>query len=194
MPATSPSRFSILLTEMREGREEARSELIQFVYQDLRRIAQNYLNQDRPGQTLQATALVHEVYLRLFGEHEIDWQNKSHFLIIAARQMRRILVDHARAAQTAKRYRGRGQASIEEAAMLPINQTTDLVALNDALSGLEKLYPRAGEVIHLRFFVGLTEEDTARVLGISPTTVKREWAFARAWLYEQMGGRAQTEQ
>ncbi|MDQ3013356.1 MAG: ECF-type sigma factor [Acidobacteriota bacterium] len=186
MPDSTPSRFSILLVEARQGNHDAHAELIQLVYQDLRRLAQNYLNRERPSPSLQATALVHDVYVRLFGESLMDWQTRSHFLIVAATQMRRLLIDHARAAATTKRD-GRGRSvPLEEAAALPLANTPDLVALDDALQDLEKLRPRACQVVELRFFGGLTEDEAARVLEVSATTVKREWKWAKAWLYDQM--------
>jgi RNA polymerase sigma factor (TIGR02999 family) len=188
MSNSTPSQFSILLDEMRQGNDEAKSQLILLVYQDLRRIAQSYLKQERPSPSLQATALVHEVYLRLFGESLVELQNRQHFLIVAARQMRRILIDHARAAVSAKRN-GNGRAvSLEEATPLLLMSDPDLIDLHEALQGLEKLYPRAGQVVELRFFTGMTEEEIAKTLGVSATTVKREWKFARAWLYEQIRG------
>ena len=188
MSNSTPSQFSILLDEMRQGNDEAKSQLILLVYQDLRRIAQSYLKQERPSPSLQATALVHEVYLRLFGENPVELQSRQHFLIIAARQMRRILIDHARATVSAKRN-GNGLAvSLEEAPILPLMKDPDLIDLNEALHGLEKLYPRAGQVVELRFFTGMTEEEIAKTLGVSATTVKREWKFARAWLYDQIRG------
>jgi RNA polymerase sigma factor (TIGR02999 family) len=193
MSNSTPSQFSILLDEARQGSKEAKSQLILLVYQDLRRLAQSYLKQERPSPSLQATALVHEVYLRLFGENHIDYQDRSHFLIVAARQMRRLLIDHARTAGAAKRD-GRGRViSLNEAALLPLAHNPGPVELNDALQGLEKLHPRAGQVVELRFFAGLTEEEVAHALGVSATTVKREWKFARAWLYEQMRGHDQAK-
>lgn len=190
MSDSTPSQFSILLDQARQGSAGAMDELILLVYQDLRRLAQNYLKQERPSPSLQATALVHEVYLRLFGEDRIEWQNRSHFLIIAARQMRRLLIDHARTTRAAK-HNGRGRrAPLEEAALLPVPSAPDLVALDEALQSLEKLRLRAGQVVELRFFIGLTEAEIARVLGVSVTTVKREWKFARAWLYDEMQRRA----
>lgn len=184
MSDSTPSQFSILLDQARQGRAEAMDELILLVYQDLRRLAQSYLRQERRSPSLQATALVHEVYVRLFGADRVEWQNRSHFLIVAARQMRRLLIDHARTSRAAK-HNGR-RAPLEEAALLPVPGDPDLVALDEALQSLEKLRPRAGQVVELRFFVGLTEEEIARVLGVSATTVKREWKFARAWLYDEM--------
>ena len=188
MPTSTPSQFSILLDETRRGSLEARAQLIQLVYQDLRRLAQSYLKQERPSPSLQATALVHEVYLRLFGENHIDWQNREHLLHVAARQMRRLLVDHARAAGTAKRNGYGRAASLEEAELLPLTRNPEWIELDEALQSLEKLHPRVGRVVELRFFAGMTEEETAKALGVSATTVKREWKFARAWLYDQIRG------
>ena len=190
MSDSTPSRFSILLADARLGGEKAQNDLIQFVYQDLRRLAQSHLNRERSSPSLQATVLVHEVYLRLFGEDRIDWQDRSHFLIIVSRQMRRILIDHARASATAKRDGRPHGLPLEEAALLPPKSNSDLVALDDALQDLEKLRLRASQVVELRFFGGLTEEETAQVLGISPTTAKREWKYARAWLYGQLRGQS----
>ncbi len=192
MPTSTPSQFSILLDETRQGSLEARAQLIQLVYQDLRRLAQNYLKQERPSPSLQATALVHEVYLRLFGENHIDWRNREHLLHVAARQMRRLLVDHARAAGTAKRNGYGRAASLEEAESLPLTRHPEWIELDEALQGLETLHPRVGRVVELRFFAGMTEEEAAKALGVSATTVKREWKFARAWLYDQIRGDGQS--
>ncbi|MGH9938467.1 MAG: ECF-type sigma factor, partial [Blastocatellia bacterium] len=167
MSNSTPSRFSVLLDETRQGSEEARDELILLVYQDLRRIAQSFLNQERPSPSLQATALVHEVYLRLFGENHIEFQNQQHFLIVAARQMRRILTDHARARNAAKRNGNAQDIPLEEAGILPLARDPDPVELNEALLALEKLYPRACQTVELRFYVGLTEEEVAKTLGVS---------------------------
>lgn len=186
MSDSTPSQFSIFLAEARQGSDEAWDELILLVYQDLRRLSQHYLNQEQPSPSLQATALVHEVYLRLFGEERIDWQDRSHFLIVAARQMRRILIDHARSNSTVKRDGQRNAIPLEGAAAFAAATDPDLVALNAALLELEKLRPRACQVVELRFFVGLKEDEVGRVLEISTTTVKREWRWARAWLYDRL--------
>jgi RNA polymerase sigma factor (TIGR02999 family) len=183
MANSSPSRHSAPLVTFHRGSAETEAEFFLHAYQDLRRLAQSYLKRERPDHTLQATALVHEVYLRLAAEGEIGGREKSDFMLVAARLMRRILIDHARKTKAAKRN-GNGPAiPIEEAASC-LSQNPDPIALNDALQALEKLHPRAARIVELRFFAGLTEEETARVLGISVTTVKREWAFARAWLLD----------
>ncbi len=186
MQFVTPKTFTSLLAEARLGKAEAREELIQLVYQDLRRLAQNYLNHEAACPSLQATALVHEVYLRLFGDTPIHFADRQHFLIIAARQMRRILIDHARSNRALKRNSNGGSLSLDDTSILQIPQNIDAYDLDTVLSDLERLYPRAGQVIELRFFAGLTEAETARVLGVSETTVKREWKFARAWLYGQL--------
>lgn len=186
MSDSTPSQFSVLLDQARKGSAEAKEELILLVYQDLRRLAQTYLNGERPSPSLQATALVHEVYLRLFSDDRIDWQGRSHFLIVAARQMRRILIDRARTAGTVKRNGQRQSLPIENALLLPSVTNDDLIKLDDALQSLEKLRRRTCQIVELRFFVGLTVEEIAQVLDISVTTVKREWNYAKAWLYDQI--------
>lgn len=186
MSDSPPSQFSALLDEVRRGNEEAKAQLISLVYQDLRRIAQNCLQYEHPSPSLQATALVHEVYLRLFGETEIEWQNRQHFLLVSARQMRWLLIDHARSNIAAKRN-GK-TVPLEDAAMLPAFKDSELVELDEALQDLEHVHLRAAQVVSLRFFIGLTEEETALALKVSETTVKRDWKFARAWLYDRMRG------
>jgi RNA polymerase sigma factor (TIGR02999 family) len=188
MSSSPPSRFKVLAAEARLGSEEARDQLILLVYQDLRRLAQHYLKHERANHTLQATALAHEVYLKLFGKDQVAWPDWSHFFIIAARQMRRILIDHSRAAAAGKRNGNGRRVPLEEAAKLPAPGNVDLIALNEALEALERVHPRMCKVVELRYFGGLTEEETAKVLGVSATTVKREWQFAKTWLYDEIGG------
>ncbi|HEX9003063.1 MAG TPA: ECF-type sigma factor [Blastocatellia bacterium] len=190
MPDSTPSQFSILLAEARQGSGQAWDDLILLIYQDLRRIAQACLKHEQPSPSLQATALVHEAYLRLFGEVQVEWQSQSHFLIVAARQMRRILIDRARTNNAAKRNGQKHAIPLEDALLFPSLSDPDLVALNDALHELEKIRPRASQVVELRFFAGLTLEEAAQLLGISTNTAKREWNFAKAWLYDQL--RAQS--
>ncbi|HMV51192.1 MAG TPA: ECF-type sigma factor [Blastocatellia bacterium] len=178
------------MADVRRGDPQARSELIEFLYRDLRRLAQSHLKHERRSPSLQATALVNEVYLRLFGEGQVDWQDRAHFFVIASRQMRRILIDHARAAAAAKRDGGANGLPLEEAAFLSPLSDPNLPALDEALQDLEKLRPRACQVVELRFFGGLTEEEIAQVLNTSGSTVKREWKFAKAWLYDQLRKRS----
>jgi RNA polymerase sigma-70 factor, ECF subfamily len=194
MPISTPSQFSILLEQIREGSPEARELLIKLVYQDLRRMAQSYINREQSTPSLQATALVHEVYLRLFGDRSVKVENREHFMIIASRQMRRILIDRARSLKAIKHNGNQRPGPLEDAMELQTaQQNPELIDLNDALEKFEKIYHRMARIVELRFFTGLTEAETARALGVSETTVKREWKFARAWLYGQLRGEPATE-
>jgi RNA polymerase sigma factor (TIGR02999 family) len=158
------------------------------VYNELRRIARGYMRRERPGQTLQATALVHEAYLALAGSGR-PWNDKKHFLGIAARKMRQILVDRARARGADKRWAGINRVSLTESLAVAANEEASLPELDQALTRLEALDPEQGRIVELRYFVGLGIEETADVLGISPATLKRRWALARAWLYRELGGK-----
>jgi len=158
------------------------------VYGELRRLAHHYLSQERAGHTLQSTALVHEAYLRLAGQDAPQWQNRAHFFGIAARIMRQILVEYARGRGTAKRGGKALTLTLDEAVANPQQLDIDVVALDRALSELSELDSQQGRIVELRFFAGLTIEDTSEVLGISPATVKRDWITARAWLYRAMTG------
>ncbi|HEV3277380.1 MAG TPA: ECF-type sigma factor [Terriglobia bacterium] len=144
------------------------------------------MRRERPDHTLQATALVHEVYLRLMEEHPVDWQSRAHFFAVAAQLMRRILVDHARAHKAAKRGGDAPKVFLEENLILSEAKSGDMLSLDEALARLAKLDPRQGRIVELRFFGGLSVEETAEVLGISARTVKREWSVARAWLYQEV--------
>jgi len=157
------------------------------VYDELRRLAQHYLRRERADHTLQSTALVHEAYVRLVGQDSPPWQSRAHFFGIAARLMRQILVEHARAHHAAKRGGHHPfKLTLEDAAALPQAADVDLVALDDALRKLSAQDPRQGRIVELRFFAGLTIEDAAEVLEISRATVAREWTIARAWLYREI--------
>lgn len=190
MTASGSNQFTALLVEYRSGSQEAGDQLVVLVYQDLRRLAQHYLQQERPEHTLQATALVHEAYLWLFDEGTFEWRDRAHFFAIAARQMRRILVDYARQAQAEKRHGGQIKLSLEEVTGAAEQRDEDLVAMDEALSKLEKVSARGSQIVELRFFAGLTEKEVAKALGISVATLKREWDFAKAWLYQQIRGDA----
>ncbi|OFW27346.1 MAG: hypothetical protein A3H97_10895 [Acidobacteria bacterium RIFCSPLOWO2_02_FULL_65_29] len=157
------------------------------VYDELRRLAGAFMRRERPGQTLQATALVHEAYLRLAGAGT-PWTDRQHFIGIAARSMRQILVDRARARGAQKRWAGMDRVSITEALVVAASEDAMLPALDDALIRLEALDPEQARIVELRYFVGLSIEETAEALGISPATVKRRWALARAWLFRELGG------
>jgi RNA polymerase sigma factor (TIGR02999 family) len=184
----SSSPVTNLLVRWRDGDRQALEELMPLVYQELRRLAHHYLQRERGDHTLQSTALVHEAYLRLGGEKVPQWQNRAHFFGIAARLMRQILVEYARGHNAAKRGGHTYKLDLTEVSELPQPVDVDIVALDGALQRLTALDPQQSRIIELRFFAGLTIEDTSEVLGISPATVKRDWASARAWLYHEMDG------
>lgn len=161
--------------------------LMPLVYDELRRQASRYLRRERPGHTLQTTALIHEAYLKLIDQKEVKWQNRMHFFAIAAQAMRRILVDYARERKREKRGGNAENLPIEEAALIASpGKSVDLVALDEALTRLAKFDPRQARVVELRYFSGLSIEETAEVLGISNATVRRDWSMAKAWLHQQI--------
>jgi RNA polymerase sigma factor (TIGR02999 family) len=177
-----------ILSRAAEGDPKAVSELMPLVYDELRRLAASYIRRERPGQTLQATALVHEAYVRLVGDKAQSWQNRTHFLAIAALSMRQILVQRARARKAAKRGGDPERITLDER-LIPAGHggdTVDLVALDDALQKLASLDARQAKVVELRYFGGLSVEEVAHVLEISPATVKRDWTIARAWLKREL--------
>jgi RNA polymerase sigma factor (TIGR02999 family) len=186
MPPASSSQVSKLLVNWRRGDQGAREALIPLVYNELRRLARLHLRRERPDHTLQSAALVHEAYLRLIRQDQPQWQNRAHFFGVAAQLMRHILVDHARNRAAAKRGAGVPRLSLDEEVALPQARDVDIVALDDALNQLAALDLQQSRVVELRFFGGLSIEETSVVLGISPATVKREWATARAWLQREM--------
>ena len=175
-----------LLVQWSMGDQDALTALVPLVYDELRRVARNYLKQEKQNHTLSSTALVHEAYLRLVTQKEVTWQNRAHFFGVAAQMMRRILVDHARHHSYAKRGGGALTLALDEALATPKRRDLDLVALDDALNTLAKLDERQSRMVELRFFGGLSIEETSEVLGVSAPTVKREWASARAWLYREI--------
>jgi RNA polymerase sigma factor (TIGR02999 family) len=177
-----------LLIQWSKGDSAALDALVPLVYDELRRLAQLYLSREKPGHTLSSTALVHEAYLRLVKQKDVSWQNRAHFFGVAARMMRRILVDHARRRGYAKRGGGTLTLSLDETMAPAPERQMDLVALDDALETLAKLDERQSRMVELRFFGGLSIEETSEVLGVSAPTVKREWASARAWLYREISG------
>jgi RNA polymerase sigma factor (TIGR02999 family) len=185
--ATPPPDVTGLLQAWGGGDPAALDRLVPIVYDELRRQAQRYLRRENPGHTLQTTALVHEAYLRLVDQREARWQNRAQFFGVAAQAMRRILVDHARRHQAAKRGGSAIQVPYEEDAMAAVASDVDLVSLDDALTRLAALDAQQARVVELRYFTGLGIEETAEALGISPATVKREWAMARAWLKRELG-------
>src|ERR1035438_8263207 len=183
---SGPGEVTQLLAQLRAGERDAESKLIPLVYAELRRLAAHYLRGERADHTLQPTALVHEAYLRLTKLHDVDWQSRSHFFATAATVMRRILVDHARAQNANKREGCRDAVSLEEALVVSPARSAQLIALDDALDRLAKLDLRRSKIVELRFFGGLSEEETGEVLGISARTVKRDWRVAKAWLYNEV--------
>ncbi len=176
----------MLLNAWSAGDEAAGNQLIAVVYQELRRLAAHYLQDERPGQTLQPTALVHELYLKLFSNEPVAWHDRGHFLAVAARQLRRIIVDHARSQHAQKRGGLQPTISIEDAPEVGVGADSRVLELDEALERLAQLDPRSARVVKLRYFGGLTESEIGRVLEISPATVKRDWEFARAWLLKEM--------
>lgn len=178
-----------LLRALGRGDDTARARLIEAVYGELRRLARGYLQRERPDHSLPPTALVHEAYMKLVDQGRVEWQNRAHFFAIAAHQMRRILVDRARARHALKRAAGTlvSLDDVDPGGADPPD--VDILALDAALERLTAAYPRQGQLVELRFFAGLTVPETAAVLGIAPITVKRDWALAKAWLYREMQGR-----
>jgi RNA polymerase sigma factor (TIGR02999 family) len=185
VPDAPSQSVSELLVKWQAGDQEALQVLIPLVYRELRRIAQYHLRQERPDHTLQSTALVHEAYLRLMKQGPAEIENRAHFLAVASRLMRQILVDHARGHRAAKRGGGYRLELTESSSSHPA-MNLDLVALDDALNELARLDAQQARIVELKFFGGLSIEDTAQVIGVSRTTIKREWATARAWLRREM--------
>jgi len=183
---TSPHEITRLLADWSSGDRQALERLTPLVYDELRRLAGHYLRRERPGHTLQSTALVHEAYLKLVGQNNVRWQNRAHFFGIAAQIIRRILVDYARARDADKRGAGAEKLSLDEAIALPGGPDLDLVALDDALETLARIDPRQARLVELRFFAGLTLEETAEVLQMSLATAKRDWVSAKAWLAREL--------
>jgi len=181
-----------LLVNWSNGDQQALNALMPVVYAELRRLAAIYLHRERPGHTLQPTALVHEAYLRLIDQRRVQWQNRAHFLGVAAQLLRRVLVDYARARQTAKRGAGAVALTLKDELAAGTEQNLDLVALDDALGELEQLDQQQSRIVELRFFAGVSIEETAESLGVSPATVKRDWAVARAWLFRRLTGEASS--
>jgi len=182
-------QVSELVDDASRGHAEALAALLPVVYQELRRVAAGYLRRERPGQTLQATALVHEAYLRLLREQQVSWQNRAHFCAIAANSMRQILVERARARNAAKRGGGGLNRITLDEALVPAqaeNAGVDIDALDQALTRLAALDPQQARLVELRYFGGLTIEETAEVLRVSPATVKRSWVVAKAWLRKEL--------
>jgi RNA polymerase sigma factor (TIGR02999 family) len=183
---TASGQVSALLGNLQKGDPKAASRLLPLVYSELRRLAAYYMRAEKPGQTIQPTELVHEAYLRLVGQQQMEWQGRSHFLAMAATSMRRILVDRARK-KMAEKHGGRGEkVQLDEALVFSPGKSKDIVALDEALKRLEVLSPRQSRVVELRFFGGLEMEEIAKIEGVSLRTAKQDWSLARAWLHREI--------
>jgi len=186
MSSSSRNEVTGLLLDWGKGDKAALDKLMPLVYEELRRLAHYHMGRERPGHTLQTTALVNEAYLRLVDQRDVQWQNRAHFFGIASQMMRRILVDHARSRRYAKRGGGARQVSLDEAATLSLERAADVIALDDALTALADIDQRKTNIVEMRFFGGLSIEETAEVLGVSPGTVMRDWTLAKAWLHRHI--------
>ncbi|HLJ14922.1 MAG TPA: sigma-70 family RNA polymerase sigma factor [Bryobacteraceae bacterium] len=183
------NEISRLLSAWTEGDESAVQGLTAIVYEELRRLAHYYMQRERPGHTLQTTALVNEVYIRLVDYKRMRWQDRAHFFAVSAQVMRRILVDHSRS-HNIKRGAGVPHVTLDDIAVVSADRTGDLAALDDAMNALARVDPRKVEIIEMRFFGGLSVEEIAEVLKVSPATVRRDWSIAKVWLYRELGGGA----
>jgi RNA polymerase sigma factor (TIGR02999 family) len=182
----APGEVTQLLAALKTGDHGAESRLLEAVYAELHRMAVRYMRRERPDHTLQATALIHEAYVDLIRQPEKNWQNHGHFYGVAARIMRRVLVDYARTHRAAKRGGGQQKVCLDDALLMTCQQSDELVALDEALSRLAQFDARQSRIVELRFFGGLGEEEIAEVLGVSSRTVRRDWGVAKAWLYGQL--------
>ena len=187
-PVSNPQAQDVtrILQDWSDGDQDAPARLMPLVYEELRRLARDYLRHQRSGHTLQATALVHEAYLRLVDQQSVSWQNRLHFFAVAAQVMRYILIDYARSHTAAKRGGSARKLSLDEAKISPQERAAELVALDDALKSLAKVDRRKSQVVELRYFGGLSVEEIAEVLGVSEKTVRRDWHMAKLWLYREL--------
>ena len=184
--ASDSDNVTRLLLEWGDGNQQALEALVPLIYKELRNLAHNFLYRERPGHTLQTTALVHEAYLKLIDQNDARWQNRAHFFAIAAQAMRRILIDSARKHAAVKRGGPQEELSLDEVADIALEPDSNLLKLDEALNELAKIDPRQSRIVELRYFGGLTIEETAEVTSVSPATVKREWMMARAWLHQEI--------
>lgn len=189
---TTPTSANVtqLLIDWRGGNNDALNQLMPLVYDELRGLAKRYMRRESASHTLQTNALVNEAYLRLVNQQNVDWQNRAHFFAIAAQVMRHLLVDHARSKQYAKRGGGAQQITLDEGLAISDGNQIELLSLHQALERLEQIDDRKSKIVELRYFGGLSTEETAEVLGVSEITIKREWAKAKAWLFREL---SQTE-
>lgn len=186
MDPCAPSEVTQLLIAWSSGDQVARERLMSVVYEELHRLARRYMRNESPGHTLQTSALVHEAFIRLVDQRNVHWQNRSHFFGIAAQMMRRILVDYARSRNFAKRGGGAVKLSLEEGLIVSDVRSEEIVAVHEALEGLAKMDPRQAQIVELKFFGGLSNEETAGVLDVSAGTVARDWTMAKAWLRREI--------
>ena len=186
MDASAPADVTRLLIAWSDGDQAARERLMSVVYEELHRLARRYMRNESPGHTLQTSALVHEAFIRLVDQRTVHWQNRSHFFGIAAQMMRRILVDYARSRNFAKRGGGAVKLSLEEGLIVSDERSEQVVAVHEALEGLAKIDPRQAQIVELKFFGGLSNEETGEVLAVSPGTVARDWTMAKAWLRREI--------
>lgn len=188
MEKPSPGQVTRLLNEWSDGDSTALDELMPILYDELRGLAAHYLRRERADHTLQPTALVHEAYFRLVAQNDVHWQSRAHFFGVAAQMMRRVLIDHAKSHRRAKRGGGLIKVELDQAAGLSEEQAVEVIALDDALDALARIDLRKSKIVELRYFGGLSVEETAEVLSVSPNTVMRDWAMAKAWLYNEIKG------
>ena len=184
-----PSNVTALLNRMRSGDREAGDQVAGLVYEELHRIAAREMRHEREGHTLQTTALVHEAYMRLAGSESLEIQNRGHFFAVASRQMRRILVDHARSSGAQRRGGAAIKVDLDQLQIAAAERSIDVILLDESLRELERLEPRAAKVVELRYFGGYTDKEVVEALGVSLATVRREWEFARSWLFDRMQGK-----
>jgi RNA polymerase sigma factor (TIGR02999 family) len=193
MPQHADDQPTELLRAWSQGDESAREKLIPLLYGELHQLARRYMRQERPDHTLQATALVHEAYLRLIDVNRVEWRNRTHFLALAAQMMRRILVESARSRHRQKRGGDVVLVALDDAQDVGQQKGADVVALSDALTALAAVDPRMSQVVELRFFGGLSVEETAEILTVSPETVMRDWKTAKVWLFRELSQAKPTE-
>ncbi len=188
MAEQPPDQVTQLLDDLSKGREEAAEQLLPLIYEQLRKLAQVRMNDERPGHTLQATALVHEAYMKLIGDQDPGWSHRGHFYVAAAQAMRQILIDHARGKGRVKRGAGAKRQPLTAVDLAHVADLDLILDLDDAIERLKESDPEAARIVHLRFYAGLSVEETADTLGVSRSTIKREWDFARDWLFDHMSG------
>lgn len=191
MNSATPPDVTQLLTAWTNGDQAARDQLMSVVYEELHRLARRHMRKESPGHTLQTSALVNEAFLRLVGQRNVHWQNRAHFFGIAAQMMRRILVDHARTRSSAKRGQGERALSLDDGLIVSEERSAEVVAVHEALEQLAKFDARKSQIVELRFFGGLSIDETAEVLGVSPGTVMADWTVAKAWLRREISPAAE---